>query len=72
MGLFHTQGMPLDTWAVNENRLSEDELLYQAEEILKENISRLNFELNRFQEGGVIAMQNTPSMKKMLRGNIRI
>jgi len=51
IGLFHTQGMPLDTWAVNEKRLSEDALLFQANEIFKENTSILNFELNRFKRG---------------------
>lgn len=50
-GLFHTQGMPLDTWAVNENRLSEDDLLFKADEIFKEDTSMLNFELNRFKRG---------------------
>ena len=51
IGLFHTQGMPLETWAINENRLSEDVLLYQADEIFKERISMLNFEFKRFKRG---------------------
>jgi predicted AlkP superfamily phosphohydrolase/phosphomutase len=52
IGLYHTQGMPLDTWVINEKRLSEDALLSQADEIFKKNTSMLNFELNRF-KGGV-------------------
>jgi len=50
-GLFFTQGMPLDTWAVNEGRLSEDNLLEQADEILREKVAILNFELKRFKKG---------------------
>jgi predicted AlkP superfamily phosphohydrolase/phosphomutase len=51
IGLYHTQGMPLDTWAINENRLSENALLSQADEIFKERTSMLDFELNRFKKG---------------------
>ncbi len=51
VGLYHTQGLPLDTWAINEKRLSEDALLFQAEEIFKERVSILDFELNRFKGG---------------------
>ncbi|MBU1913481.1 MAG: alkaline phosphatase family protein [Candidatus Omnitrophica bacterium] len=51
IGLYHTQGMPMDTWAVNEKRLSEDALLEQMNEDLKEKKSMLDFELNRLKKG---------------------
>lgn len=51
VGLYHTLGMPLDTWAVNEKRLSEKELLSEAEEIFKEKSAILDFELRRFKKG---------------------
>lgn len=51
IGLFYTRGMPMDTWAVNENRLSEKAFLEQANEVLRERTAMLDFELNRFQKG---------------------
>lgn len=51
IGLFHTQGMPIDTWAVNEGRLSDEQLLQQADEIFNEEKNLLNFELKRFHRG---------------------
>ena len=36
LGLFHTQGLPIDTWAVNEGRLTEGPLLDQLREVLRE------------------------------------
>jgi predicted AlkP superfamily phosphohydrolase/phosphomutase len=51
LGLYYTQGMPMDTWAVNEGRLPEDVFLQQAEEIQKEKKAMLDFELNHFQKG---------------------
>ncbi len=51
IGLYHTQGMPLDTWAVNEKRLSDDELLKQAQDVFEERKKMLDIELNRLQKG---------------------
>jgi len=51
IGLYHTQGIPLDTWAINENRLTEEALLDQADEILKEKKAIFDFELARFKKG---------------------
>jgi len=51
IGLYHTQGMPMDTWAVNENRLSEEVLLEQANVVLEERKRILDFELKRFNKG---------------------
>ncbi len=51
MGLYHTQGMAMDTWAVNEGRLSEELFLEEAERIFNEKKSMLNYEMNHFNEG---------------------
>lgn len=50
-GLFHTQGMPVDTWAVNEKRLGAKELVGQCEETLNERKALLDLELERFKKG---------------------
>ncbi|MDD2679672.1 MAG: alkaline phosphatase family protein [Candidatus Omnitrophica bacterium] len=51
IGLFYTQGMPMDTWAVNEGRLPEDVFLQQAAEVQKEKQDMLDFELKDFKKG---------------------
>lgn len=51
IGLYHTQGMPMDTWAVNEGRLSEKQFLEQTGEIFKEKKSMLDYEFNNFKSG---------------------
>ncbi len=51
IGLFYTQGMPMDTWAVNEKRISEEPFLEQAREVFKEKQRMLDFELNRLENG---------------------
>ena len=51
IGLFHTQGMPANTWAVNEKRLTEEPLLEQIDEIFKEKTAMLEYELDRFKKG---------------------
>ncbi len=51
LGLFYTQGMPVDTWAVNEGRLSEARLIEQCEEVLKEKKAMLDLEMSRFKRG---------------------
>lgn len=51
IGLYHTQGMPVDTWAVNEMRLTEQPLLEQINEDVKEKKAMLNFELGLFEKG---------------------
>ena len=60
IGLFHTQGMPADTWAVNEKRLTEDPLLLQIEEIYKEKKAMLDLELGRFEKGVLFCYVETP------------
>ncbi|MBP7836352.1 MAG: alkaline phosphatase family protein [Candidatus Omnitrophica bacterium] len=51
LGLYHTQGMPMDTWAVNEGRLPEEAFLQQAGEIQKEKEAMLELELSRLKKG---------------------
>jgi predicted AlkP superfamily phosphohydrolase/phosphomutase len=51
IGLYHTQGMPIDTWAVNELRLDEEALLEQANEVLNERIAMLEHTLDDFENG---------------------
>ena len=45
IGLFYTQGMPEDTWALNEGRLNEEEFLQQSEFSLQERLKMYRFEL---------------------------
>jgi len=51
LGLYHTRGMPLDTWGVNEGRLDEATFLQQCEEVLDQNSRMLDYELQRFSRG---------------------
>ncbi|MFH1996813.1 MAG: alkaline phosphatase family protein [Candidatus Omnitrophota bacterium] len=51
LGLFYTQGMPYDTWAVNEKRLSEGPFLEQISEVLRERKAVLELELERMKSG---------------------
>jgi len=51
IGLYHTRGMPMDTWAVNENRLSDEAFIEQVDEVLREKTEMLNYELARFKKG---------------------
>ncbi len=51
IGLFYTQGMPEDTWALNEGRLNEEEFLQQSEFVLQERIRMFKYEMDRFDEG---------------------
>ncbi len=51
IGLFHTQGMPVDTWAVNEKRLGEKELLEQIDSVFRQRLSMMDEEMARFKSG---------------------
>jgi len=50
-GLFYTQGMPNDTWALTENRLDEKAFLEQVDEVLDERKKILREELKNFKGG---------------------
>ncbi len=50
-GLFYTQGMPFESWGVNEGLLSEGPFLSQVKQAFKERRDLLNLELGRFKKG---------------------
>ena len=52
IGLFYTQGMPYDTWALNEERITPDIFLSQAMSVLEERERILKREFKQF-KGGV-------------------
>jgi len=60
IGLFHTLGQAEDTWSLNEGRLDDETFLQLAEQILKERESMLFYELERFKNGLVVCVFDTP------------
>lgn len=50
LGLYYTQGMPEDTWALNEGRLNEEEFLQHSEFILKERLKNYWYEFDHFKK----------------------
>lgn len=62
MGLFYTLGMPMDTWALNEHRLTEEPFLEQVNEVLREKITMLEFELSRFEKGLLYCYFESPDI----------
>ncbi|MFC1666971.1 alkaline phosphatase family protein [Candidatus Omnitrophota bacterium] len=62
IGLYYTQGMPADTWAVNEKRLTEGPLLEQLNEVLRQKREMLDFELNRFNKGLLFCYFESPDI----------
>lgn len=51
IGLYYTQGMPHDTWALSEGRIDEKAYLELTDEILQENEKILNEGLKEFKRG---------------------
>ena len=51
IGLYHTQGMPFDTWALNEERINEKIFLDNVYDVLREREAMLDLELNRMGSG---------------------
>ena len=51
LGLFATRGMPFDTWALNEGRLSEDAFIEQASDLYHEQLRLMEHELARTERG---------------------
>ena len=49
--LFYTQGMPYDTWALNEGRTNEDIFLEQANIVLEERADIFRQEFLEFEDG---------------------
>ncbi|PIQ88453.1 MAG: hypothetical protein COV72_08315, partial [Candidatus Omnitrophica bacterium CG11_big_fil_rev_8_21_14_0_20_42_13] len=50
-GLFYTQGMPHDTWALSEDRLSDEEFLELADEVFNERKKILFNQLENYKSG---------------------
>ncbi len=50
-GLFYTQGMAEDTWALNQERLSDEAFLEQGEIIFQEQLRSFQYEWKRFTSG---------------------
>jgi predicted AlkP superfamily phosphohydrolase/phosphomutase len=51
IGLYYTQGMPMDTWALNEGRIPEEALVEQMNEVMREKKAMLDLELARLEKG---------------------
>ena len=51
IGLYYTQGMPYDTWALAENRLDEKAFLDLTDEIVEENERILSEGMREFKRG---------------------
>jgi predicted AlkP superfamily phosphohydrolase/phosphomutase len=62
IGLYYTQGMPIDTWAVNEKRLTEEPFLEQVNEVLREKKAILDLELTRFRRGLLFCYFESPDI----------
>jgi len=59
IGTYHTQGMPEDTWALNEGRLDDDAFLQQCEDIHREREAMLWHELERYNDGLFVLVFDT-------------
>lgn len=59
IGDFHTQGMPEDTWALNEGRLDEESFLAHCQTIYQEREAMLHYELARFHKGVLVLVFDT-------------
>lgn len=62
IGLYYTQGMPMQTWAVNEKRLSEEPFLDEVNEVLREKTAMLDFEFKRFKKGILFCYFESPDI----------
>lgn len=62
IGLYYTQGMPMDTWAVNEGRLDEKAFLEIVNEVLREKEQILELELRRFDRGLLFCYFESPDI----------
>jgi len=51
VGLYYTQGMPHDTWALTENKIDEKAFLEQVDEVLNERKKILKEELKEYKSG---------------------
>ena len=59
IGLYHTLGMPEDTWALNEERIDEGTFLQQSQHIHAEREAMLWYELGRWRDGVLVMVFDT-------------
>lgn len=62
LGLYHTQGMPMDTWALNEGRLGEEAFVEQAKEVLESKRAMLELELGKLRKGLLFCYFESPDI----------
>jgi len=62
VGLYATAGMPMDTWALNESRISDKAFLEQTESIFAEKKLMLDFELERTKAGVLFSYFEAPDI----------
>ena len=62
IGLYYTLGMPMDTWAVNEKRLTEKPFLEQVNMVLDEKNRMLDFEMSRLKSGVLFCYFESPDI----------
>jgi len=58
-GLYYTQGMPEDTWALNQDRIGDDAFLEQSDFIYDETYRQFRYEWKRFRSGLLICYFST-------------
>jgi len=62
IGFYYTQGMPMDTWAVNEKRLGEEPFIEVAKEVLREKKAMLDYELKHLKKGVLFCYFESPDI----------
>ncbi|MBL7196593.1 MAG: alkaline phosphatase family protein [Candidatus Omnitrophica bacterium] len=62
IGLYYTQGMPMDTWAVNEKRLSEEPFLELINDVYREKKAMLDYEMNKLEKGVLFCYFEDPDI----------
>jgi len=62
IGLYRTQGMPFDTWALNEKRIDEKIFMDIAHEIFAEKQAMLAGEMERFENGILYVYFESPDI----------
>ena len=62
IGFFYTQGMPMATWPVNENILSQDLFIEQVNDVLAEKTAMYRLELNKLENGLLFCYFESPDI----------
>ncbi|MBF0331228.1 MAG: alkaline phosphatase family protein [Candidatus Omnitrophica bacterium] len=55
VGLYHTQGMPMDVWGLNEKRLLEQAFIEQVNDVWQQRTAIFEHELGRLENGVLFA-----------------